>query len=230
MINKIVADLAEAVQGIPDGATILVGGFGEAGAPDNLVHALIEQGARELTVVSNNCGYHNHGLGRLIRERRVRKMIVSFPNYPAATAFRELYLSGQIELELVPQGTISERLRAAAAGLGGFYTPTAAHTELAAGKETRVINGRTYVFELPLHADYALVRADRADRWGNLVYRRASRNFNPVMAMAARTTIAEAATLVNLGDLDPDQIHTPGAFVDRVVICPPYQGDRTSLR
>lgn len=230
MINKVYSSLAEIVADVQDGVTIMVGGFGEAGAPDNLMHALVDQGASDLTIISNNVGYYDRGLGQLIAAGRVRKVIVSFPNYEAAVAFRNLYLSGKIELELVPQGTLSERIRCAAAGLGGFYTPVGAGTELATGKETREIDGRLYVLEKPLSADFAFIRAKRADRWGNLVYWRAGRNFNPIMAMGARTTVAEVDEIVPLGALDPDQIHTPSVFVDRVIACPRFKAEFKPLR
>ncbi|CAP43933.1 3-oxoacid CoA-transferase subunit A [Bordetella petrii] len=218
MIDKFVASTAEAVAGIHDGATLLVGGFGGAGMPTDLIDALIEQGARELTVVNNNAGNHETGLAALIKAGRVRKMICSFPKASHSWVFDDLYRRGRIELECVPQGTIAERLRAAGAGLGGFYTPTAYGTELAAGKETREIDGRHYVFEKPLHGDFALVQADRADRWGNLTYRMSARNFGPVMCMAAATTIVQVRQRVELGELSPEAIVTPGIFVHRVAV------------
>ncbi|HYG44711.1 MAG TPA: 3-oxoacid CoA-transferase subunit A [Bordetella sp.] len=218
MIDKFVASASEAVADIHDGATLLVGGFGGAGMPTDLIDALIEQGARELTVVNNNAGNHETGLAALIKARRVRKMICSFPKASHSWVFDDLYRRGLIDLECVPQGTIAERLRAAGAGLGGFYTPTAYGTELAAGKETREINGRQYVFELPLHGDFALVQADRADRWGNLTYRMSARNFGPVMCMAAATTIVQARQRAELGELPPEAIVTPGIFVHRVAV------------
>src|SRR5690606_32725018 len=216
--DKFVASTAEAVAGIHDGATLLVGGFGGAGMPTDLIDALIEQGARELTVVNNNAGNHETGLAALIKAGRVRKMICSFPKASHSWVFDDLYRRGRIELECVPQGTIAERLRAAGAGLGGFYTPTAYGTELAAGKETREIDGRHYVFEKPLHGDFALVQADRADRWGNLTYRMSARNFGPVMCMAAATTIVQVRQRVELGELSPEAIVTPGIFVHRVAV------------
>lgn len=217
MINKFRDSVEEAVADIRDGSTVLIGGFGGAGSPTELIHALIDQGAKELTVVNNNAGNFETGLAALIKAGRVRKIICSFPKASHSWVFNEMYKAGKIELECVPQGTIAERLRAAAAGLGGFYTPTAYGTDLAAGKETREINGKNYVFELPLHGDFALVLAERADRWGNLVYRKSARNFGPVMAMAAKTTIVQVREFVELGELDPECIVTPGIFVQRVV-------------
>ena len=216
MIDKFVADPAAAVADVHDGATVLVGGFGGAGMPTELLHALIEQGARDLTVVSNNAGNHETGLAALIKAGRVRKVICSFPKASHSWVFDELYRQQRIELECVPQGTIAERLRAAGAGLGGFYTPTGAGTDLARGKETRVIDGREYVFEHALPGDFALVKADRADRWGNLTYRMSARNFGPVMCMAARTAIVQVREQVELGALSPEAIVTPGIFVQRV--------------
>jgi len=217
MINKFVNSAREAVEGIFDGATVLVGGFGGAGHPTELLHALIDQGARDLTVVNNNAGNHETGLAALIKAGRVRKMICSFPRASHSHVFNQMYKEGRIELECVPQGTIAERLHAAGAGLGGFFTRTSYGTRLAEGKEVREIDGHHYVFEKPLHGDFALVLAQKADRWGNLVYRKAARNFGPVMCMAAKTTIVQAKYLVELGDLDPEHIVTPGIFVDRVV-------------
>ncbi len=217
MINKALASCSEAVKNVFDGATVLVGGFGEPGVPGRLIEALRQRGVGNLVIVHNGAGYHDFGLAALISDGRVRKLIASFPNYPSATAFRNRYLKGEIELELVPQGTLVERIRAAGAGLGGFYTRTGVGTELGAGKEIRVIDGEEYVFEKPLHADFALVKADQADRLGNLSYRYAMRNFNPIMATAAKTVIAEVEKLVPVGTLSPDQIHTPGIFVDHVV-------------
>lgn len=224
MIDKVVESAMAAVADIPDGATILVGGFGEAGCPDNLLRALIEQGATDLTLVSNNVGYHDHDLAGLISRGRVRKMICTFPSYPGGAAFRKRYLAGEIELELVPQGTLAERMRAGGAGIGGFFTSTGAETELAAGKDTRVIDGVAQVLEQPLKGDYALIRGKVADRWGNLTYWRTQRNFNPIMAMAARTTIAEVDEIVPLGAIDPDAVITPGIFVRRLVACPAPTG------
>jgi len=217
MINKFVESLEQAVAGIHDGATVLIGGFGGAGMPTELIHALIDQGARELVVVNNNAGNHDNGLAALIKEGRVRKIICSFPKASHSWVFNSMYAAGKIELETVPQGTIAERLHAGAAGLGGIYTPTAYGTDLAKGKETREIDGIHYVFEKPIRGDFALVKAEKADRWGNLVYRKAQRNFGPVMCMAAKTTIVQVRDFVELGELDPESVVTPGIFVDRVV-------------
>ena len=217
MIDKTLATCAAAVASVFDGATIMIGGFGESGVPGQLIEALRQQGATNLVVIHNGAGFHDFALGGLIKDGRVRKLVASFPNYPSATAFRERYLNGETALELVPQGTLIERIRAAGAGLGGFYTRTAAGTELAAGKEIRVIDGRQYVLETPLHADFAFLKADRGDRLGNLSYRYAMRNFNPVMATAANVVITEVEELVAVGALAPDDIHTPGIFVDHVV-------------
>jgi 3-oxoadipate CoA-transferase alpha subunit len=217
VIDKTLATCSEAVANIFDGATVMIGGFGEPGVPGRLIEALREQGAANLVVVHNGAGFHDFALGGLIKDGRVRKLVTSFPNYPSASEFRERYLKGETELELVPQGTLIERIRAAGAGLGGFYTRTGVGTELAAGKEIRLIDGRQYVFETPLHADFALVKAERADRLGNLAYRYAMRNFNPIMATAAKTVIAEVEKLVPVGTLTPDEIHTPGIFIDHVV-------------
>lgn len=220
MIDKVVDGVEAAVADIRSGSTILVGGFGEAGSPTNLLQALIEQGATDLTLVSNNVGYDDEGMAALIARGRVRKMVCTFPNYTGAVAFRKRYLANEIELELVPQGTLVERMRAAGAGLGGFFTPTGAETELSKGKETRLINEVVQVFENPLKGDYALIRGHLADRWGNLTYWRAQRNFNPIMAMAAAMTIAEVDEIVPLGTIDPDVVITPGLFVHRVTACP----------
>lgn len=220
MIDKRVASLNEALAGIGDGATIHINGFGESGCPTELVHALIDQGAKGLTVVSNNAGDGPIGLAALIRAGRVRKMICSFPRTQYGDAFRELYAKGEIELEIVAQGTLSERIRAAGAGIGAFYTPTTAGTPLARGKETRKFGGRDQVLETPLGADFALVKAERADRWGNLAYNKSARNFGPSMCMAAATTIVQAREIVELGAIDPEHVVTPGIFVDRVVEVP----------
>jgi len=217
MIDKTFATLADAVAGIHDGATVMIGGFGNAGMPSALIAALIEQGARDLTIVNNNAGNGETGLAALLKARRVRKIICSFPRQADSQVFDALYRAGEIELELTPQGNLAERIRAAGAGIGGFFTPTGYGTLLAEGKETRLINGRHYVFEEPIHADFALIKALRGDRWGNLVYRKAARNFGPIMAMAARTTIAQVREVVALGELDPEVIVTPGIFVQRVV-------------
>jgi 3-oxoadipate CoA-transferase, alpha subunit len=217
MVNKIVDTLAEAVADIRDGQTVLVGGFGGAGMPTELIHALIDQGARELTVVNNNSGNGDNGLAALLAAGRVRKIICSFPKTDNSYHFDQLYRDGKIELECVPQGTIAERLRAAGAGLGGFYTPTGYGTLLAEGKETREIDGRHYVFEKPLRGDFALVKAQRADRWGNLTYNKTARNFGPLMCMAARKSLVQVREIVGLGELDPEAVVTPGIFVHRVV-------------
>lgn len=217
MIDKSVATLEDAVSIIPDGASIMIGGFGPAGQPLELIDALIERGARELTVISNNAGNGDSGLAALLKTGCVRKMICSFPRQADSWVFDDLYRRGAIELELVPQGNLAARMQAAGSGLGGIFTPTAFGTPLAQGKETREIDGRYYVFETPLKADFALIKAHRGDRWGNLVYRKAARNFGPVMAMAAATTIAQVAELVPLGALDPENVITPGIFVQRLV-------------
>ncbi len=217
MLEKIVADCASAVAGVPDGATVLVGGFGGAGQPMHLIDALLAQGARDLVLVSNNAGNAEIGLAALLKAGRVRKLICSFPRQADSYVFDGLYRSGRLELELVPQGNLAERIRAAGAGIGAFFTPTGYGTPLAEGKETRRINGRDYVLEYPIHADFALIKAQRGDRWGNLVYRKAARNFGPVMAMAARCTVAQVDEVVPLGALDPEHIVTPGIFVHRVV-------------
>ena len=208
---------AEAVEGIADGSTVLIGGFGMAGMPVRLIDALIEQGARDLTVVSNNAGNGDTGLAALLAAGRVRKMVCSFPRQTDSWVFDRLYRAGKIELELVPQGNLAERLRAAGAGIGAFFTPTGAGTPLADGKETREINGRTYVLEYPIHGDLALIKAHRADRLGNLVYRKTARNFGPVMATAAATVVAQGSKVVEIGELDPENIVTQGIYVDRLV-------------
>jgi 3-oxoadipate CoA-transferase alpha subunit len=218
MIDKQVASIAAALDGIRDGATILSAGFGAVGAPDELLDGLLEKGVRDLVVVSNNAGSGKRGLAALIDAGLVRKVICSFPRTDDPRAFDAAYKAGRIELELVPQGIISERMRCAAAGLGGFYSPVGVGTKLAGGKEVREIDGKRYVFEKPLRGDVALLRAHRADRWGNLAYRKSARNFNPVMAMAAELTVVQAKELVELGDIDPESVHTPGIFVDRLVI------------
>lgn len=220
MINKLSDSLEAALADIHDGATVLISGFGGAGMPTELIHGLIDQGARELTVVNNNAGNFETGLAALIKAGRVRKIICSFPKASHSWVFNQMYKEGKIELECVPQGTIAERLHAGGAGLGGFYTPTAYGTDLANGKETREIDGKHYVFEKPIKGDFALVKAQRADRWGNLVYRKAQRNFGPVMCMAAKTTIVQVKETVELGDLDPESVVTPGIFVQRVVCVP----------
>ena len=221
MINKIVESAAVAVADIHDGATIMIGGFGTAGMPSELIDALITQGARGLTIVNNNAGNGDTGIAALLATKRVRKIICSFPRQVDSHVFDTLYRTGEIELELVPQGNLAERIRAAGAGIGAFFTPTGYGTLLAEGKETRTIDGRNYVLEYPIHADVALIKALRADRWGNLVYRKTARNFGPVMASAATCTIAQVSEVVKLGDLDPEAVVTPGIFVARVVEVPP---------
>jgi 3-oxoadipate CoA-transferase alpha subunit len=217
MIDKVVHSLAMAVGDVHDGATVMIGGFGGAGMPSELIGALIAQGARELTIVNNNAGNGETGLAALLKARRVRKIICSFPRQVDSQVFDGLYRSGEIELELVPQGNLSVRIQAAGSGLGAVFTPTGFGTQLAEGKETRRIAGRDYVLEFPIHADFALIKAHRGDRWGNLVYRKTARNFGPIMAAAARCTIAQVDAVVPLGGLDPESIVTPGIFVQRVV-------------
>jgi 3-oxoadipate CoA-transferase, alpha subunit len=217
MIDKIAASVAEALQDVPDGATVLIGGFGTAGIPGELIDGLIEQGARDLTIVNNNAGNGDSGLAALLKTGRVRKIVCSFPRQADSHVFDELYRSGKLELELVPQGNLAERIRAAGAGIGAFFGPTGYGTELAAGKETREIGGKQYVLEHPIHGDVALIKAEVGDRWGNLVYRKAARNFGPVMAMAAKQTIASVHRIAELGELDPESIVTPGIFVHRIV-------------
>jgi 3-oxoadipate CoA-transferase, alpha subunit len=217
VINKIFATLEDVVADVHDGATVMIGGFGNAGMPAELIDALIAQGARELTIVNNNAGNGDTGLAALLKARRVRKIICSFPRQSDSHVFDALYRAGEIELELTPQGNLAERIRAAGAGIGGFFTPTGYGTLLAEGKETRLIDGRHYVLESPIHADYALIKALRGDRWGNLVYRKTARNFGPIMAMAAKCAIVQVSEIVELGELDPEAIVTPGIFVQRVV-------------
>jgi 3-oxoadipate CoA-transferase, alpha subunit len=217
MIDKRVRNLTEAVAGVHDGSVVLCAGFGGAGLPDALCEALIEQGARDLTVVANNAGTGRTGLAALMAAGRVRKIICSFPRSSGSVVFEELYAQGKIELELLPQGTLSERMRCAAAGLGGYYSPVSVGTRLAEGKEHREIDGRIHVLEKPLPGDVALLAADRADRWGNLTFRKSQRNFNPTMAMAATLSIAQVRNIVELGEIDPEHVVTPGIFVDRVV-------------
>ena len=217
MIDKQVASAFEAVAGTADGATVMIGGFGGAGQPNELIDALVAQGARDLVIVNNNAGNGESGLAALLKAGRVRKIICSFPRQADSQVFDGLYRSGKLELELVPQGNLAERIRAAGAGIGGFFTPTGYGTELAKGKETREIDGRMHVLESPIHAELALIKAERGDRWGNLTYRKTARNFGPIMAMAARTTVASVHDLVALGELDPEVIVTPGIFVQRVV-------------
>ncbi len=220
MINKIVQNMAEALAGIRDGAVVLIGGFGSVGQPNALIDGLIEHGAKELTVVANNAGVGRVGLARLLELGRVRKIICTFPRSANSVVFEEIYRAGKIELEIVPQGTMSERMRAAGAGIPAFYTATAVGTKLAAGKEEREIGGRKYLLEQALPGDVALVEAWEADRWGNLTYRSSARNFNPVMAAAAALTVVQAQHIVELGTLDPEKIATPGVYVNRVLHVP----------
>jgi 3-oxoadipate CoA-transferase, alpha subunit len=217
MINKIANSVAEAMADIQDGATVLIGGFGTAGIPNELIDGLIAQGAKDLTVVNNNAGNAEVGLAALLQAGRVRKIICSFPRQADSQVFDSLYRAGKLELELVPQGNLAERIRAAGAGIGAFFCPTGFGTELAGDRETREIDGKHYVLEYPIHGDVALIKAEAGDRWGNLVYRKAARNFGPVMAMAARRTIATVHDIVKLGTLDPETIVTPGIFVNRIV-------------
>lgn len=217
MINKISNNVLEAVSGISDGSVIMIGGFGGAGMPNELIDGLIAQGARNLVIVANNAGNGEYGLAALLKAKRVRKIICSFPRQADSHIFDGLYRAGELELELVPQGNLAERIRAQGAGIGGFFTPTGYGTELAMGKETREINGKQYVLEYPIHADFSLIKAFKGDRWGNLIYRKAARNFGPIMAMAAKTTIAQVDEIVELGALDPEHIVTPGIFVKRLV-------------
>lgn len=217
MINKLVSSLRDAVAGIHDGATVLVGGFGTAGMPFHLLDALIEQGARDLTVVSNNAGNGDTGLAALLKAGRVRKIICSFPRQTDSWVFDGLFRAGAIELEVVPQGNLAERMRAAGAGIGAFFCPTGFGTLLAGERETRVIGGRNHVLEYPIHGDFALIKALKGDRWGNLVFRKTARNFAPVMATAAKVTVAEVDEAVELGALDPEAVATPGIFVQRIV-------------
>jgi 3-oxoadipate CoA-transferase alpha subunit len=223
MIDKIASSIAAALAGVRDGSTVMVGGFGTAGIPNELIDGLIAQGARELTIVNNNAGNGDTGLAALMSAGRVRKIICSFPRQADSHVFDALYRSGKIELELVPQGNLSERIRAAGAGIGAFFSPTGYGTELARNpdgmpKETREINGRHYVLEMPIHADLALIKAERGDRWGNLTYRKSARNFGPSMASAATTTVASVHEIVPLGGLDPEHIVTPGIYVQHVVL------------
>ncbi|MBT6136721.1 MAG: 3-oxoacid CoA-transferase subunit A [Rhodospirillaceae bacterium] len=223
-INKIVETMEAAVAGIGDGATVLISGFGNAGSPTALCHALLDQGARDLVVVANNAGTGREGLAALMDAGRVRRIVCSYPRSGGSVVFEELYLADKLELELVPQGILSERMRAAAAGLGAIYSPVGVGTQLAEGKEEREIDGKRYVLEKPLKGDLALVEANLADRWGNLTYAKSARNFGPVMAMAADVTVAQARTIVGLGEIDPEIVVTPGIFVDRVVHVPTNAG------
>ena len=217
MINKIASTIAQALANTKDGATVMIGGFGTAGIPNELIDGLIAQGAKDLTIVNNNAGNGDEGLAALLKAGRVRKIVCSYPRQADSYVFDALYRSGKVELELVPQGNLAERIRAAGAGIGAFFTPTGFGTELAKGKEAREINGKHYVLEMPIHADVALIKAERCDRWGNLTYRKAARNFGPVMAMAAKKTVATVHEIVELGALDPEHIITPGLFVHQIV-------------
>ena len=217
MINKLVGSVRDAVADIFDGATVMIGGFGEAGSPIELVHALIDQGARNLTVVSNNTGSGHIGLAALIENRQVKKMICSFPRSANSRVFPELYRNGEIELELVPQGTLAERIRAGGAGIPAFYTPASVNTPLAEGKETRMFDGKAYVLEYGIRADFSLVKCRRADRYGNLTYNKTARNFGPIMCTAADITIVQAGMIAEPGAIDPEVVVTPGIFVQRVV-------------
>jgi len=217
MINKIAPSIAAALADVKDGSTVMIGGFGTAGIPNELIDGLIAQGAKDLVIVNNNAGNAESGLAALLKAGRVRKIICSFPRQADSYVFDELYRSGKLELELVPQGNLAERIRAAGAGVGAFFSPTGYGTELAKGKETREINGKHYVLEMPIYGDVALIRAEKGDRWGNLVYRKAARNFGPVMATAARLTVATVHEVVELGALDPENVVTPGIFVSKIV-------------
>jgi len=218
MINKVVASAEEAVRDVADGATLVVGGFGLCGIPENLIGALVRRGVRDLTVVSNNCGVDDWGLGLLLQTRQIRKMVSSYVGENAE--FERQFLSGELEVELVPQGTLAERMRAGGAGIPAFYTPTGVGTLVAKGKETKQIDGRDYLLERGIVGDFSMVAAWKGDRMGNLVYRKAARNFNPMAATAGRVSIAEVEELVEVGDLNPECIHTPGVFVQRVVVAP----------
>jgi 3-oxoadipate CoA-transferase, alpha subunit len=217
MINKIAASVADALADVKDGATVMIGGFGTAGIPIELIDGLLVQGAKDLTVVNNNAGNGDTGLAALLQAGRVRKIICSFPRQTDSQVFDALYRSGQLELELVPQGTLAERIRAAGAGIGAFFTPTGYGTEMAQGKETREINGKHHVLEHPIYGDVALIRAETGDRWGNLMYRMAARNFGPVMATACKKTVATVHEIVELGGINPEHIATPGIFVHQIV-------------
>jgi 3-oxoadipate CoA-transferase alpha subunit len=217
MINKVVESMRAALEGVQDGDTVMIGGFGGAGQPSALIDALIEQGARDLVIVNNNAGNGETGLAALLKAKRVRKLLCSYPRQVDSHVFDGLYRRGEIELELIPQGNLAERIRAAGAGIGAFFTPTGFGTQLAEGKETRRIGDRDYVLETPIHADFALIMAEQADRWGNLTYRKTARNFGPIMAMAARVTVAQVRTIVPLGGIDPERVVTPAVYVQRVI-------------
>jgi 3-oxoadipate CoA-transferase alpha subunit len=217
MINKIAPSITAALAEVKDGSTVMIGGFGTAGIPNELIDGLIAQGAKDLVIVNNNAGNGESGLAALLKAGQVRKVICSFPRQADSHIFDALYRSGKIELELVPQGNLAERIRAAGAGVGAFFSPTGYGTELAKGKETREINGKFYVLEMPIYGDVALIKAESGDRWGNLLYRKAARNFGPVMATAAKMTVATVHEIVELGELDPENIVTPGIFVSKIV-------------
>jgi 3-oxoadipate CoA-transferase alpha subunit len=217
MINKIAPSITTALAEVKDGSTVMIGGFGTAGIPNELIDGLIAQGAKDLVIVNNNAGNGETGLAALLKAGQVRKVICSFPRQTDSYIFDALYRSGKLELELVPQGNLAERIRAAGAGVGAFFSPTGYGTELAKGKETREINGKFYVLEMPIYGDVALIKAESGDRWGNLLYRKAARNFGPVMATAAKMTVATVHEIVELGELDPESIVTPGIFVSKIV-------------
>lgn len=220
MIDKLRSSVPDALADIHDGATVMIGGFGGAGQPAELIDGLIAHGARDLVIVNNNAGNGDTGLAALLKNGQVRKIICSFPRQADSHVFDALYRAGKLELELVPQGNLAERIRAAGAGIGGFFTPTGYGTDLAKGKETREIDGRMYVFESPIHADFALIKAEQGDRWGNLTYRKTARNFGPIMAMAAKVSIASVHEVLELGSIDPEHVITPGLFVQRLVQVP----------
>ena len=220
MIDKICASVEAALTGVQDGSTVMIGGFGGAGQPAELIDALIAQGAKELVIVNNNAGNGDYGLAALLKAGRVRKIVCSFPRQTDSHVFDGLYRAGKLELELVPQGNLAERIRAAGAGIGAFFTPTGYGTPLSRGKETRRIDGRMYVLEHPIHAEVALIKAERGDRWGNLTYRKTARNFGPIMAAAAKLTVASVHEIVPLGGIDPEVVVTPGLYVQRVVGVP----------
>ena len=220
MIDKLRSSVLDALADIHDGATVMIGGFGGAGQPAELIDGLIAQGARDLVIVNNNAGNGDTGLAALLKNGQVRKISCSFPRQADSHVFDALYRAGKLELELVPQGNLAERIRAAGAGIGGFFTPTGYGTDLAKGKETREIDGRMYVFESPIHADFALIKAEQGDRWGNLTYRKTARNFGPIMAMAATVSIASVHEVLDLGSIDPEHVITPGLFVQRIVQVP----------
>ena len=220
-MNKVMGSADAAVADIPDGAVIMSGGFGLCGNPENLIAALARKGVKGLTIISNNCGTNDFGLGVLLKARQVKKMVASYVG--ENKEFERQLLGGEIEVELTPQGTLAERIRAGGCGLGGFFTPTGVGTPIAGGKEARTIEGKDYIFEKPLKADFTIIRAWKADRWGNCVFRETARNFSPLMAMAAKTTIVECEQLVEVGEIDPDQIHVPSIFVKRVLKGPHYE-------